>query len=94
MKISNILFRAREIQLKRGRAQHQMENDRGNVCMLGALWLASGNSHAKNYACQMFFGDCLGVGILTDFSDYVCKTVDDMAAAFEIAACCAAAEGL
>ena len=97
MKTSEILFRAREIQLERGRTSGAYENARGGVCMIGAVRLACG---AKSGNDKVFgTAEALDtirklVGAYTqDFSDDVCKTKYDMAAAFEIAACCASAEG-
>lgn len=97
MKTSEILFRAREIQLERGRARYERENSTGAVCMMGALSLAlsdgesSGMSVPDRY--RKAITRALDVGDLWSFSDFNCATKYDMAAAFEIAACCASAEG-
>ena len=97
MKTSEILFRAREIQLQRGRAMLVRENARGAVCMLGALSLAISDEKCSGLdipaRCKLAIEQVLDVGFLWNFSDCECETVDDMAAAFEIAACCAAAKG-
>ena len=97
MKTSEILFKAREIQLERGRAVNSYEDDCGRVCMIGAIRLACNVSTNEE--------NCIAARLATEyvrkvvkhwlvcFSDDDCETVDDMAAAFEIAACCAAAEG-
>ena len=97
MKTSEILFRAREIQLERGRAFDCFENIRGGVCMIGAVRLACGaKSGHINFvgADRALHAIKKLVGKYTqDFSDDDCKTKYDMAAAFEIAACCAAVDG-
>ena len=98
MKTSEILFKAREIQLERGRAVNDYENEHSGVCMIGAIRLACGSvsPHGGNHlAIPAYFAmeRVTGPLHLTLFSDRDCKTKHDMAAAFEIAACCAAAEG-
>lgn len=97
MKTSEILFRAREIQLERGRAAYTRENWTGGVCMMGALSLACSDGESSERTVpdryEQAITQALDVGILWHFSDFHCATKEDMAAAFEIAACCAAAEG-
>ena len=90
MKTSEILFRAREIQLERGRAYRTSMDEEGRVCMMGALELASSWGYGR---AQDYLQECIGFNSVGYFSDKHCKTKEDMAAAFEIAACCASAEG-
>jgi hypothetical protein len=98
MKISEVLFKAREIQLERGRASGVLEDRRGCICMLGAINLAmNGDAYdmRRGEGVRIFFGKAIGDGwSIARFSNIACRTKYDMAAAFEIAACCAAAEGL
>ena len=91
MKTSEILFRAREIQLERGRAYGWSEDAQGRVCMLRAIDLAA-DYHGYG-AARDYLQECIGEQSIARFSDGVCETKEDMAAAFEIAACCASAEG-
>ena len=98
MKTSEILFKAREIQLARGRAVKDYENEQGGVCMIGAVRLACGSispnsGNALADPAYLALLRVTGFQKLEFFSDRDCKTKYDMAAAFEIAACCAAAEG-
>ena len=91
MKTSEILFRAREIQLERGRAYRTSMDEEGRVCMLRAIDLAAdGDGYG---AARRYLQECIGEEFISRFSDGVCKTKYDMAAALEIAACCASAEG-
>jgi hypothetical protein len=106
MKTSEILFKAREIQLKRGRANGYLElYPGGPTCMLGSI-SAAVSGYALDLACipakvlsaVLYVTEEPGffppiVGAVARFSNHHYETVEDMAAALEIAACCAAAEG-
>lgn len=98
MKTSEILFKARDIQLERGRAKGVFEARNGSVCMIGALRVACGlptnlylfdEGYMNAARTVRYIVDML----IPDFSDLHCKTAEDMATVFEIAACCAVADG-
>ena len=98
MKTSEILFKARDIQLTRGRAVGDYENARGGVCMIGAISLAYDIISTKplqfnNTNAYAALREVTNMSQISSFSDKHCKTKYDMAAAFEIAACCSAAKG-
>lgn len=101
MNTSDVLYKAADVMRERGRCPNDLEDVRGRVCMLGAInvvvtgsawvWAEPGYGFASSPITSHLEG-VIGAEV-SHFSNDMCRTADDCAAAFEIAADIAAAEG-
>lgn len=98
MKISETLYAAADVIRKRGWCTDEPEDDRGRVCILGAIAFARHGDTARDadipasiyrhYVQTVIDGNLIGT-----FNDEHCKHARDAIAVLEIAADIAAAEG-